>query len=412
MILNFKMKNVFSYKEEAELSMLAPSNQVKKRYEDNYNNVLGYDILKTAIIVGENAGGKSNFIKGIKYFIDMFNSNQKITSSLDTIFKIKSIDKNKIDVNETRQSFDIIIASEENKKIYKYSLIININGIEKEELDVKEDKKLKFKNIFRVSFINNLVKNSNIEINSISNKESLKIVNSINTNNRVGLWINSLATLSFDSCIDFINEIRKINICDNNYKKISNVYSYTNEELFLKNNIDILKTKEYFEIFKNVDSSISSIIIDEENPYSDSIVVRKIDDTICKRQITFDSSGVKQFMLFSLVLYKVIYENKMFFVDEMDSMLNPVLTANVINYIHGMETKGQFVITTHNIFNLTFRILMKEQMYLTAKKKSTLESRIYSIKEFNDIRYDANSKIYEYYMMGVLGAVGGENEWL
>ena len=35
--------------------------------------------------------------------------------------------------------------------------------------------------------------------------------------------------------------------------------------------------------------------------------------------------------------------------------------------------------------------------------KDTLESKLYSISEFDDLRYDSNEKIYEYYMKGVLG---------
>ena len=70
MLLNFKMKNVYSYNNTVEFSMLAPANRVKSRYEDNYINVCGYDVLKTAIIVGENAGGKSNFIRGLQYFLN------------------------------------------------------------------------------------------------------------------------------------------------------------------------------------------------------------------------------------------------------------------------------------------------------------------------------------------------------
>ena len=66
------MKNVFSYKDEVVFTLLAPSNKVKNRYSDNYVTICGYDILKTAVVVGENAGGKSNFIKGIQYFKSFF----------------------------------------------------------------------------------------------------------------------------------------------------------------------------------------------------------------------------------------------------------------------------------------------------------------------------------------------------
>lgn len=42
--------------------MSAPAGKVKKRFPDNYvETAEGFDLLKSAVIVGENAGGKSNF---------------------------------------------------------------------------------------------------------------------------------------------------------------------------------------------------------------------------------------------------------------------------------------------------------------------------------------------------------------
>ena len=81
MLLEFKMKNVFSYKDEVVFTLLAPSNKVKNRYSDNYVTICGYDILKTAVVVGENAGGKSNFIKGIQYFKSFFSETSKAIKS-------------------------------------------------------------------------------------------------------------------------------------------------------------------------------------------------------------------------------------------------------------------------------------------------------------------------------------------
>ena len=66
MILEYKYRNYRSFKDNVEFSLLAPSNKVKNRFPNNYvkyNN--GYDVLKTIAIVGENAGGKTNFVKSL-----------------------------------------------------------------------------------------------------------------------------------------------------------------------------------------------------------------------------------------------------------------------------------------------------------------------------------------------------------
>ena len=59
MLISFKFNNFCSFNVESEFSMEAPNSKVKTRYPDNYTSSdVGYDLLKTAVIVGENAGGK------------------------------------------------------------------------------------------------------------------------------------------------------------------------------------------------------------------------------------------------------------------------------------------------------------------------------------------------------------------
>ena len=47
---------------------LFKNTEKKNRYQNNFVNQSGCDILKTAVIVGENAGGKSNFIDSLSFF--------------------------------------------------------------------------------------------------------------------------------------------------------------------------------------------------------------------------------------------------------------------------------------------------------------------------------------------------------
>ena len=61
--------------------MSAPTGKVKKRFPDNYvETAEGFDLLKSAVIVGENAGGKSNFINSLKYLKSLFVTNSQVKS--------------------------------------------------------------------------------------------------------------------------------------------------------------------------------------------------------------------------------------------------------------------------------------------------------------------------------------------
>ena len=102
-----------------------------------------------------------------------------------------------------------------------------------------------------------------------------------------------------------------------------------------------------------------------------------------------------------------VYENKVVFADEMDRVLNPILSDRVIAYINGMEHRGQFVFSTHNVLHLNLKTYMKEQIYFITKSKDELTSELYSLADFPEVRYE-NTKIYEFYMKGILGGTAFE----
>ena len=65
MLLEFVFNNCYSYKDEAYFSMEA----VKKTRKNNeFASFNGHRILKSAIIFGPNASGKSNLMKSLRTF--------------------------------------------------------------------------------------------------------------------------------------------------------------------------------------------------------------------------------------------------------------------------------------------------------------------------------------------------------
>ena len=57
MLISYKFDNFCSFNAECEFNMETPNGKVKHRYPDNFTSTeTTYDILKTAVIVGENAG--------------------------------------------------------------------------------------------------------------------------------------------------------------------------------------------------------------------------------------------------------------------------------------------------------------------------------------------------------------------
>ena len=172
--------------------------------------------------------------------------------------------------------------------------------------------------------------------------------------------------------------------------------------------LEIMKDPRYVEIFKMVDYSICGIEVDDEKPYSKTLVIRKnAQGKQFKRELSQDSTGVREFFAWAVQIFRVVYENKVVFADEMDRVLNPILSDRVIAYINGMEHRGQFVFSTHNVLHLNLKTYMKEQIYFITKSKDELTSELYSLADFPEVRYE-NTKIYEFYMKGILGGTAFE----
>lgn len=423
MLLNYNFKNFLSFREDVEFSMVAPKSKVKNRFSNNIISTnSGCDILKTAVIVGENAGGKSNFVRSLGYLRSFFQENKKVTSYMGGI-NINNAKKGCGKDSNTLQVFDIEICLH-NTGFYHYHLEIDFIGIVKEELGYKEKQKQKYKRILSVSrgeakfdcdgkekecAGKNLCKLSGVVSYQISfpgmdPETEDAFGNAVNSQKQMGLFVTRLAILGYVHAFNFADWMTDY-LCPETNEINYDLYKSLKSE---DEDYIILNDPRYMEIFRMIDYSITDIEIDVEKPFSKSMIIRKKEDgSTFSRELSQDSSGVREYFAWAVQIYKVVYEDKVVFADEMDRVLNPVLSDRVIAFINGKEHHGQFIFTTHNVLHLDLKNYMKEQIYFISKDVESLESELYSLADFPEVRYET-TKIYEFYMKGILGGTAIE----
>ncbi|MGD1822333.1 MAG: AAA family ATPase [Pleomorphochaeta sp.] len=404
MITRYEFKNFCSFEELSILELLAPSNKVKNRFPDNFvKTEYGLDILKTAVIVGENAGGKTNVIKSLNFLKKLFQTNN-IVKSFKNLININNICSDKIKDCNTEQSFYLEVLLD--KSLYIYSLKIDHIGIVEEKLSVKKTCNSKIKEILLAK--RNILDDSNDKVAHLNYKLSLNIseekyepiANALEAN-ELGLYINKLALVGNPSCSKFVDFI----INDLYADEI--LYSYNILKDYKKDEDDqkIIKELRFLDILKMVDPSIIGLEINEEHPFMKSLIKRKKQNgDVFSMELDKDSSGVIKFFSLAVQIYRVVYENKIIFADEMDKVLNPILSDKIISFINAKSHKGQFIITTHNALHLDLKKYMKEQIYFATKNPDTLSSELYSLADFLQVRYET-TKIHEFYMKGILGGI-------
>lgn len=391
MIIRYTFDNFCSFNAESEFSMEASGGKVKKRFPDNYTTTLiGYDLLKTAVIVGENAGGKSNFINSLKYLKSLFDTNLKV-QSVNAYINTDTLVNEKI----PKQRFNIVFVAR-NHFVYEYEVVVDSLGIYSEKLLRSQLRKRAASEVFEIK--------RDSDSKYIQKRGKAREIATVleNSNNSYGLFVSKLALLgNADAAetVDWMADVLYPGTLPS--EQVENIIRQESD-------IEILKDPRYVEIFRMVDYSICGIEVDEEKPYSKTMIIRSnANGQTFKRELSQDSTGVREFFAWAVQIFRVVYADKVVFADEMDRVLNPILSERVIAYINGMEHKGQFIFSTHNVLHLNLKTYMKEQIYFITKNRENLVSELYSLADFPEVRYE-NTKIYEFYMKGILGGTAFE----
>ena len=153
-----------------------------------------------------------------------------------------------------------------------------------------------------------------------------------------GLFVSKLAILGESRArefVDWINDKLVVESRNYNYSPLKNIQ---NEEEDLR----IIKDSRFLEILRMIDYSVCRIEADEDKPFSESLLVRKTKDgKEFSREISRDSGGIREFFSWAVQLFRVVYEDKIVFADEMDRVINPILSERIVAYINGKKHRGR-----------------------------------------------------------------------
>ena len=126
MLIEYRVKNFMSFKEETVLSMVAePIDDLKKTHVFKSGNL---SLLKTAGIFGANASGKSNFISSFSFFNDIFSDFTDMTKV------IKKLPYYKFSDSSAKEPISFEITFILNGKRHGYGIEITEHGIASEWL--------------------------------------------------------------------------------------------------------------------------------------------------------------------------------------------------------------------------------------------------------------------------------------
>lgn len=424
MLIEFSVENFLSFKDLTTISMVAAKSF--KEHKDSHTIDAGSNLtlLKSAVIYGNNASGKSNLLEAMGFMkATILNSfRDALIGNNEKQFPLKKFALNLSSEKET-SFFEIHFIQNDVK--YRYGFELNFEKVVaewlyhttskevylfKRDLQHIEINKSAFKEALgktedvkeNVLFLTFLAYHQKSEIsNSIVNWfRNFNFINGIHDRLHKRYTIDKLKSDKqfFNWVLHFLK-----------YMEIANL-SITEEDVS-EVDWEVLREKEKDEDLINLLTSIQKI--QSKQPKRDQLITyhRKYDknnvliDTIPFNFDQQESEGTKKLLYLLGPWYDTLQNGKVLIIDELDSRLHSHLTLRLIGFFHLFnQSSAQLICAVHDISLLNKETFRRDQIWFVEKNQFGA-SELVSLADFKTEKVRNKSAFDKNYMEGKYGAI-------
>lgn len=401
MLLQFSIKNFRTFKDKATLSLVASNYDKDTRENENVviNETFGLRLLKSAVIYGANASGKSKLLDAFA-FMRYFVINSSKESQKGEAIKIDPFRLDQSSKNEPTE-FEVIFIH--NKVLFRYGFEVTKDKIISEWLFYKP--KTKEVELFYRDGNEYKIHNRNFSKGDTVVKEGLVRDNA--------LLISVAAQFNEKSAIEVLEWFEKNRVIsglydseyrDNTVNKVSNESKKNRVLKFLKAADIGIEDLEILTInsgqFK--DSPFSTVLI-IKNTYEDK---NKIGTTPFFLSLD-ESEGTRKYFYILGPVIDALEDGGILIVDELDSKLHPNLVCKIVSLFNSNEfnkKNAQLIFNTHDTNLLSSGLFRRDQTWFTNKNKYG-EAKLYSLADFKSDEVRKTEPFEDNYIKGKYGAV-------
>lgn len=408
-LLDIEVKNLKSFKNETIFSMEAENIIEDRNFFEIEIGKEKFQLLKSAVLFGGNASGKSNFTSILSIFrYYLFNKG------------IEKYNKESFRFGEENKNSTIKARNVIDDKIYEYTLEINFyeRKIIKEELHIiTEEKKLVFEreNDKIIKYDKKIFSEYEVTISFIN--ETLTDSDSV-----ISRIIEWRVPAEVEKYIFYIDKIKI-----NNYSDDLGKYIYENENNkrlvmeFLKkigiivNDIEIYREKNEF-FLKNIRESNEFKTLSEkeqEKLLSQIVYTYRIyfiyeDKEKQKYKLDYyeQSAGTQKILSMFFPIYNLLNNGGVMIIDELDITLHYSLIKEIIKMFNSVEynkKNAQLIFTTHNLLLLDFNLFREDQIWFLENNDVSTGTELYSLSDIEG--YEKNKYLLRDYLNGNFGGI-------
>jgi AAA15 family ATPase/GTPase len=418
MVAEFSVENFKSFKARQTFSLVAAKNK-ELLSENTFEVTKDVRLLRSAVIYGANASGKSNFFEALSFFLNFaVNSgpSQQVGDNIDVhpfAFSKQTADE--------PSSFELLFFLEnrenrEGKLIrYRYGFTVNHDKVYKEylfailnvqevELFTREEQAIECssKHFDEGNQAIKLTRKnaSLLSVCALINGEQAREIVLFFQNLSTGLDNRKAQTLSKvddpkyrERIVDFLR-CADIQILDVNSKDIPYSYRVRTSSGAIETRQRMQKKVSYRHAFYDQEEVVSSVEFDEED----------------------ESLGTRKLFQSAALLLESLDNGFPVFIDEFDSSLHPLILESILKLFNSPKTNtgnGQLVISCHAVHIMRKDILRRDQIWL-CEKDPYGATELYSLVEYvepdthESVRNDATFN--KNYLKGKYGGIPYINE--
>ena len=393
MLIQFSVENYLSFKDKVVFSMLAGKDKEHKEAVAEINEKEKY--LKSGVIYGANASGKSNLLQALWFMVSYVLTSHEKQLNLPTGRVPFKFDPN---TENLPSSFEVIFIQDQVK--YAYGFSATDNEITDEYLYHYPHGRKAL--VFERTKTKEYRFTTDVELQS-----SLKDRNSKNK-----LYLSTAANWNYDKVIPVFNWFSTCMFLNmNTYGQAYGV------------NAETLRDDDYRDrvaaMLRAADFGIHGLRVKEGNvslggTWSDvydniEAIHRVIDKNGIAQTYSLnmmeESRGTNTYLNLIGLVHKALETGGLFVADELDTNLHPLLTEQIVALFNSEKdnpNNAQLIFTTHNTNLMDLKILRRDQIWFTEKDENTAVSDLFSLGSYS-VRKDA--KVEKSYLLGRYGAV-------
>jgi len=412
-ILNFTVKNYKSFSDEQYISLVANSG---KELPDNTCHIANSQIscVKTAVIYGPNASGKSNFIKAI-------DAMRKIVLN-ENIFSDLAVDpfalSSQFSDKPTEFEINVVI----NDLRYNYGFSCTKKKIYSEWLyvfpKITNKKQVWFERVFNDETceyewnLTNHIKGKRTFIKDTTGEKALFLTKAYASNSesvkplvewfQKSLLIFNANTMNYDYQLSLLQEkLKQSDFIDKIRTFLKAADIKINDISFEEKSSDVGKNN-------TVDRTIlTSSALDNLSKHYRINTVHKDD---VGNDVVFDffkseSDGTKKLFVYAFPIIEALQNGSVIVVDELNLSIHPKILKFIISLFHNSNVNfnnAQLIFTTHETSVLDNEIFRRDQIWFTTltEKQNT---RLYPLTDFKPLK--GKDKFETRYLNGRYGAL-------